>query len=94
MKIKECSTCANHVVESELIADPNVAGVAQPVRHWRDDGEVWPLRSTRNCSWGEIGRLIEELEKEGRITEAEKLMEELKRLTDESRENLSELENI
>ncbi|MDD5527627.1 MAG: DNA primase [Patescibacteria group bacterium] len=42
----------------------------------------------------EISRLIEELEKDGQHAEAGKLMEELKRLSDESTENISELENI
>jgi|WetSurMetagenome_2_1015567.scaffolds.fasta_scaffold21979_3 DNA primase len=38
----------------------------------------------------EIGRLIEELEKDGQNVEANKLMEELKRLSDESRDNVEE----
>jgi DNA primase len=42
----------------------------------------------------EIGRLIQELEEEGRENEAAKLMEELKHLADESRENVAELENV
>ena len=42
----------------------------------------------------EIGRLIQELEREGRTAEAIKLMEELKRLSDETTINISELENI
>jgi len=41
----------------------------------------------------EIGRLIQELENDGRHEEAGKLMEELKRLSDESTENSLELEN-
>jgi DNA primase len=42
----------------------------------------------------EISRLIEQLENEGRVEEAEKLMTELTRLSGESSENVAELENI
>ncbi|HTX86708.1 MAG TPA: DNA primase [Candidatus Nanoarchaeia archaeon] len=42
----------------------------------------------------EIGRLIEQLENEGRVEEAEKLMAELTRLSEESSENNAEGENI
>jgi DNA primase len=42
----------------------------------------------------EISRLIEQLEGEGRMEEAEKLMTELTRLSEESSENIAELENI
>ncbi|HTW96524.1 MAG TPA: DNA primase, partial [Candidatus Methylomirabilis sp.] len=42
----------------------------------------------------EVCRLIAELEKEGRSTEAAKLMEELQRLAQEAKENCAELENI
>ncbi len=42
----------------------------------------------------EISRLIEQLENEGRVDEAEKLMAELTRLSEENSENNAELENI
>jgi DNA primase len=42
----------------------------------------------------EISRLIAQLENEGRVEEAEKLMSELTRLSGESSENVAELENI
>ncbi|MDD4902719.1 MAG: DNA primase [Patescibacteria group bacterium] len=42
----------------------------------------------------EISRLIEQLENEGQVEEAEKLMSELTRLSEENAENNAELENI